>query len=149
MTFTLALDILVAGLLVVTIAYAVVLNRRLGMLRRDKTELEGLAANFGEATMRAGDSIVKLKTTAEELQNRIEKAEALRDDLVFLIDRGDASADRLEEAVRAGRKEGNLVPEPLAKTAAEKPASKGGRKEVAMATSQAERELLKALHSTR
>ena len=65
MTFTLALDILVAGLLVVTIAYAVVLNRRLGMLRRDKTELEGLAANFGEATMRAGDSIVKLKTTAE------------------------------------------------------------------------------------
>ncbi len=37
--FSLALDVLVAVLLVITIGYAMVLNRRLGRLRRDKSNL--------------------------------------------------------------------------------------------------------------
>jgi len=40
---SLMLDILIAVLLVVTIVYAIILNRRLGNLRRDREELEQLA----------------------------------------------------------------------------------------------------------
>ncbi|MDP1910481.1 MAG: DUF6468 domain-containing protein [Hyphomicrobium sp.] len=103
MTFALLLDILVALLLAVTIGYAVVLNRRLAGLRRDKGELESLAASFGQATLRAEESIGRLKKTAGELQELTAKADTIRDDLAFLIDRGSAAADRLESLVRQAR----------------------------------------------
>ena len=103
MPISLTLDILVAILLVVFIVYAMVLNRKLGLLRRDKTELEKLATTFGDSTLRAEDSIRNLKTTADDLQARIAKAQALADDLAFLIDRGSSAADRLEETVRVAR----------------------------------------------
>jgi hypothetical protein len=112
MPFSLALDVLVAVLLVITIGYAMVLNRRLGRLRRDKSELEKLAATFGQATARAEESIGKLKKTADALKGRIDNAQALRDDLAFLIDRGSSAADRREETVRAARKEGDPRPPP-------------------------------------
>ena len=146
MTFSLALELVVAVLLVVTIAYAVVLNRRLGALRSDKSELENVAASFGEATLRAGESITKLKTTADKLQERIDKAQSLRDDLVFLIERGGQAADRLEETVRAARKEGDIGPRvtPVAESTEEE---KGEIEETTPIKSEAERELLKALQS--
>ncbi len=52
MPFSLALDVLVAVLLVITIGYAVVLNWRLGRLRHDKSDLDKLAATFNKATQR-------------------------------------------------------------------------------------------------
>lgn len=110
MPVSLILDVLVAILLVIFIAYAMVLNRKLGMLRRDKTELEKLAATFGDSTVRAEDSIRNLKSTADDLQVRIAKAQALADDLAFLIDRGSSSADRLEEAVRVARDTAATLP---------------------------------------
>ena len=144
MSFSLVLDVLVAGLLIVTISYAVMLNRRLGSLRRDKAELEKLAAGFGEATARAEESIGKLKATADDLRGRIDKAQALRDDLAFLIDRGGSAADRLEETVRAARNEGRVAPKP----APRKKAKDDGNADVEP-KSEAERELLKALQSAR
>ncbi len=144
MPFSLALDVLVAVLLVITIGYAMVLNRRLGNLRRDKAQLERLAATFGEATARAEESIGKLKTTADALRERIDNAQALRDDLAFLIDRGGSAADRLEETVRAARKEGGSRPRPALKKAV---AAEGNGK--IKPKSEAERELLKALQAAR
>jgi ABC-type transporter Mla subunit MlaD len=87
------------------IGYAVTLNRRLGSLRQDKSELQKLAASFGGATMRAEEGIDRLKNMTDALQHRIDKARALHDDLTFLIDRGDTAADRLEETVRKIRQE--------------------------------------------
>ncbi len=144
MPFSLALDVLVAVLLVITIGYAIVLNRRLGRLRRDKSQLERLAATFGQATARAEESIGKLKNTADSLKERIDNAQALRDDLAFLIDRGSSAADRLEETVRAARKEGVSRPRPGLK----KPAEAHGNGEISP-KSTAERELLKALQAAR
>ncbi len=144
MPFSLALDVLVAVLLVITIGYAMVLNRRLGRLRRDKSELEKLAATFGQATARAEESIGRLKKTADTLKERIDNAQALRDDLAFLIDRGGSAADRLEETVRAARKEGGSRPRPVLKKAA---AAEGNGKIKPRST--AERELLKALQAAR
>lgn len=103
MPYSLIVDILVAGLLVVTIGYAVRLNKRLGMLRRDKGELEKLAATFAESTVRADDSLGRLRATADMMQRQIDSAQALHDDLAYLVDRGEKAADRLEDAVRYSR----------------------------------------------
>lgn len=112
MPYAFILDVLVAVLLVVTIIYAVMLNRRLARLRKDKDELEALARTFGEATARADDSIGTLRNTADALDQRIEKAQALRDDLVFLMDRGGSVADRLEDSVRSARDDLGMGPSP-------------------------------------
>lgn len=144
MSMSLVIDIVVAILLVVTIGYAVVLNRRLGILRRDKEELKKLVAGFGEATVRAEESIGKLKNTTDGLHDSIDKAQALRDDLVFLIDRGGSAADRLEEMIRSARDETGVGPRP--------PAAASGADDLEKAAeskSQAERELLKALQAVR
>ncbi|MBL6942597.1 MAG: hypothetical protein ISR53_10610 [Rhodospirillales bacterium] len=103
MTLSLAFDIAFAGLLVITIGYAIVLNRKLGNLRRHKEELERLALTFSQSTARADDSIQRLKSSTDVLQKGIEKAQGLRDDLSFLIDRGTLAADRLEVGVRGTR----------------------------------------------
>ena len=149
MSFSIALDIIVAVLLAITIGYGVVLNRKLGNLRSFKTELESLSSKFGDATARADDSVGKLKKTANGLHDSIDKARSLRDDLVFLIDRGDSTADRLEGVVRAARKDSPAVPEAAAEDSAH---DNGGTEKDdggILPRSDAERELLKALQSTR
>lgn len=158
MPFGLILDIIVAILLVVTICYAVMLNRRLGKLRRDKEELNELARTFGDATVRADEAISKLQATAEVLEERISKAEQLRDDLVFLAERGGTTADQLEQLVRQARDEIGVVPKPRPPEPAAVPKQIGietrDEAEAAAAAetddeprSEAERALLKALRS--
>ncbi|MBI2586235.1 MAG: hypothetical protein HYW28_10275 [Rhodospirillales bacterium] len=150
MPYSLIVDILVAILLVVTIGYAIVLNQRLGRLRRDKAQLERLAASFGESTTRAEESILKLKKTAELLQERIDKAQALRDDLAFLIDRGGQAADSLEDLVRVTRETVGVKPRASHHAAAEpspRPSAAPARPEEDDGRSQAERELLRAIRS--
>ncbi len=103
MSYSLLIDVVVALLLVVTIGYAVRLNKRLGALRRDKAELEKLASTFAESTIRADDSLGRLRQTADMMQQQIDRAQGLHDDLAFLLDRGEKAADRLEEVVRDSR----------------------------------------------
>ncbi len=97
------IDVVVALLLVVTIGYAIRLNKRLSMLRRDKAELEKLAVTFAESTIRADESLSRLRSTADQMQQQIAAAQGLHDDLVFLLNRGEKAADRLEDAVRVSR----------------------------------------------
>lgn len=149
MTLSLILDLVVAGLLVVTIAYAVLLNRRIGTLRRDKSELQALALNFAESTARAEDSIGRLKKTADELKGRVSEARSLRDDLAFLTDRGGSTADRLEEVVRAARKEAPTTPANVSKKPARVPESADERDDPPTVESDAEQELIRALQSAR
>lgn len=116
MQLALILDILLAVLLIITIGYAWVLNKRLGNLRRDKGELEKMALNFHTATDRAEESIVRLNVNVEVLQDSIKKSELLRDDLIYLSERGTAAADRLEIAVLAAMDEAGVSPAPARKT---------------------------------
>lgn len=101
------LDVAIILLLVPTIIYAVILNRRLSALRNSRDELAKVVGNFNEATMRAEAGIPKLKKATLEannaLQERVEKAHSLRDDLAFMIERAEEMADRLDGSVRAGR----------------------------------------------
>lgn len=107
MTLTLIADALVASLLVATIGYVSLLNRRLGVLREDKAKLEELIRGLTAASESARAGIAGLKDAAgeigKELQKRVAAGQALREDLTYLIERGGSVADRLEGTIRARR----------------------------------------------
>lgn len=127
MDYKLVLDLIIAVLLAATIAYAAVLNSRLGQLRKNRDELARMVASFNDATMRAEAGIPKLKRASEEasatLIERVEKAQSLRDDLAFMIERADAMANRLEGSVREARTEVKPMPAPAATTGSGVPMS--------------------------
>jgi hypothetical protein len=142
MTLALAGDLIVAVLLIIAIAYSAVLNRRLALLRGDKAELQTLVEGLAKTTASAGAGVATLKAAAEtighELEARRAKAEALRDDLSYLIERGNTAADRLEASIRAQRdtaRPAETAPSPTPIAAA--------------APSRAERDLLRALAGRR
>ncbi len=93
LNFSMILDALVAVLLVTTIAYPAVLNRRIAGLRAGRAEMQALIADLTAATAKAEDGVRGLKLASEEqgtqLQQHLDQAKALRDDLSFLLDRGD------------------------------------------------------------
>tara|TARA_Y100001960_G_C14728363_1_gene856116 strand:- start:1129 stop:1626 length:498 start_codon:yes stop_codon:yes gene_type:complete len=105
MPLSLVLDILLALLLAVTIGYAIILNKRLEALRSDKDELRRLAGDFAETTKSAEIGISELRSKSDILDGSIKRAESLRDDLVFLMERGNSTADRLENVLRDLREE--------------------------------------------
>jgi hypothetical protein len=107
--FSMILDIVVAGLLGVTIAYAALLSRRLGALRNDKAQLEALVQSLDASSTRANIGIAALKEAAEEigrtLQQKIEQGQGLRNDLNYIVDLGGGIADRLEKSIRSNRED--------------------------------------------
>lgn len=167
MDWKIILDLLVSVLLIATIVYAVTLNQRLTQLRKNRDEMAKIIVSFNDATVRAESSIPKLKKAAEDagmaLQERVEKAHSLRDDLAFMIERADTMANRLENAVRSARTEVRPQVANQAGAAASRPGSGSGQGSraatVAAAAaasevdvderSEAERELLRALQSMR
>jgi glutamine synthetase type III len=160
MDYKLILDVIVAILLAATIGYAATLNGRLRQLRKNRDDLARLVAAFNDATQRAEAGIPRLRRVAEEagqaLQERVEKAQTLRDDLAFMIERADAMANRLEGTVRTARSEARPSPAPAAgRPAAYRPPAAAAPTEVSYdddegdGRSEAERELLRALQSVR
>lgn len=99
-----ALDGLMAVLLAITIGYAAMLNRKLAAWRNDKAELEKLIDRFNRAAQHADIGISALKEASEatgrELSQATAKAQSLRDDLAFLIERAEPIADRMTEQSR-------------------------------------------------
>jgi phage-related tail protein len=109
-TFSLIFDGVLAALLTATIAYAVILNRKLTELRQSRGEMERLIAEFAEATQQAEQGVGVLRERADEAQatldervsaaeSRLDEARKLADDLAFMLDRGGKLADRLEMGV--------------------------------------------------
>ena len=136
------LELALSGLLLATLFHAMRLERALGVLKRDRTALEALVAGFNASTSQAETSIGRLRQAADgagrDIAQRIDTATTLKDDLAFLIERGDRLADRMEHLVRQGR--------PLA---APVPALAEIAEPEARLRSQAERDLLQALRMAR
>lgn len=145
---SLLLDGLVAVLLVATIAYAALLNRRLGILRKGKEELREIVNSFDTAMTRIETGLGKLKQagnpTSGELKELVAEARALRDELSFLLDRGGALADRLEKSTKVRSRNGNGRPRPASEGRYQQPRQGAGSE-----ASVAAQELLAALRSTR
>ena len=105
--FTLVFDAMIIVLLVITIIYAIILNRRLEAFRNAKDEIQAVVTEFSGAMAQAEQGMATLKEVADvggdALQNAVERATRLADDLAFLKDKGDATADRLEDLVTRSR----------------------------------------------
>lgn len=104
MDFAFYLDLLMIVLLVATIVYAIILNRKLAAFRRSREDMQNFLTAFNAANERAESSITALRDMAEQsgekLREDIEKASALNEDLTFMVDRGESIANRLEKAAR-------------------------------------------------
>ncbi|WP_419902502.1 DUF6468 domain-containing protein [Kiloniella sp.] len=105
----LGFNILVAILLIATIVYAAILNKKLDALREAKAEMEGLIHSFAETTMKAEQSLAEFKAHASNtgvgLEKNTSKADGILSDLSYLVDRAEVVADRLEGDLGLARKQ--------------------------------------------
>jgi hypothetical protein len=101
------LEVILLLLLSATLFYALRLERALGVLKRDRTTLEELVAGFNGATHQAQQGVDRLQEAADgagkQMARQIETVTALKEDLLFLTERGERLADRLDQLVRQGR----------------------------------------------
>lgn len=120
----LTLNVIMVALLVATIAYCWLLNRRIQVLQDSKSELAHLLRHFDESTQRASESIIALQTASkkigENIQARIDKANFLLDDLSFMIEKGNKMANQMEASLAVGRARNKVISE----HAEDKPATK-------------------------
>lgn len=127
MELSLVLDVVIAALLVATIVYAAILNRRLQGLRANKADFEAMIGEFNEATRRTEGSIQALRLaadqTAKALSVQVERGQALRDELAFLTNRADGAADRITGGGSSSKPDApSARPEVAAYTASPRPA---------------------------
>jgi hypothetical protein len=159
------LDILLVVLLTATLFHAVRLERALGVLKRDRVALQELVASFDASTRAAETGIERLHAATEgpgrQIQRLIESGKTLKEDLTFLVQRGEGLADRLDESIRTTHTARPMPETPAARSpyASQLESAEPSRRRVqggsaAQETepkvrSQAERDLLKALRMVR
>jgi hypothetical protein len=145
-------DLTIVTLLIVTIAFAAVLNRRLSGWRQDRTQFERVIAQFNEAASRAETGVERLKAASEQtgktLQQAVTKGQSLRDDLAYLIERAEPLADRITGSVRAARTRRD-EPAPAASALAQKVEAAEREMDANDKRARAKRELLRALAALR
>ena len=133
-------------LLVPTIFFTYRLNASLKVLRENQSSLAKLVQSLNDATFKAENSIPKLKSVTEisstGLKEVIASAKTLKDDLMFINERANSLADRLEHVIKDGR---SLPDAPKNKSAARERETAPINPEDERAL--AELELLKALRS--
>lgn len=121
-----AIEVVVAGLLVLTIAYCIVLNRRLTRLRADEEMLRGTIAELITATEIAERAILGLKATASDCEKslgaRLLKAEAMSHDLDRQVTAGSEIVRRIGAIVGAASP-GPALPAPAMPPAVDMPLS--------------------------
>ncbi|MBE6468235.1 MAG: hypothetical protein E7004_06585 [Alphaproteobacteria bacterium] len=100
-------DIVIIALLIPTIIYAYSLNKSLNALRQNQKSLAQLVSALNEATFKAENSIPKLKSVTEHssegLKEVVDNAKELKNDLLFINERADSLADRLENVISSSR----------------------------------------------
>jgi len=140
------LEAVLVLLLAATLFHALRLERALGVLKRDRAVLEDLVTSFNASTRQAETGIEQLRIAADgagrQMARQIETVLRLKDDLVFLLERGETLADRLDSLVRAGRPLGSEALRPIQ-------AVDDDQADLPRVRSQAERDLLKALRMAR
>ena len=119
--FEIIINIAIIALLIPTIIFAYRLNRSLTALRENQNSLAKLIGALNDATNKAENSIPKLKSatehSSEDLKEVVDSAKTLKDDLLFINQRADSLADRLEQVIHDGRN--NLKEEKKNKTSAQ------------------------------
>jgi len=148
MSLMVFLDIVVAILLVVAIGAAIVLNRRLAAFRAARNDFEQFVERFNTAAARAEAGVNALKMTSDAtgrvLQQTVVRAQALRDEIAFLVERAEPMVDRLSTAHRAAAEAVRPRPAPVAAAPVQSPPPAAN-----VAASSSDADLLKTLSSLR
>lgn len=88
----LILEFVVAGLLMVTVGYCVVLNGRLKRLRSSQDDMRRVIVDLNHATTTAENAIAGLRVTAQEAESRLgdklHKAKLLTHNLALFVEHG-------------------------------------------------------------
>lgn len=104
---SLILDVVIVVLLGLTIVYAARLSLQLKRLRDSKSDLDRVVRDLVKNLDRADRAIAGLKEAARDsgadLQDSIDKAVGITDELEVMVNSGDRLAARLEGLVDAGR----------------------------------------------
>ena len=113
---SLLIESLVAVLLVLTIGYCLILNRRLKRLRADESSLRATIAELVTATTVAERAIEGLRTTVTDcdatLGERLRNAERISADLSRDLRRGDEIITRIQR-IAVAAKTPKAEPEPI------------------------------------
>ena len=103
----LIINLIIIVLLIPTIIYAYNLNKNLAELRHNQKSLAQLVSALNEATFKAENSIPKLKSATEHssegLKEVVDSAKEIKNDLLFINERADSLADRLENVISNSR----------------------------------------------
>lgn len=104
----------VSILLIAVIVFAIKLNRRILALRTQESELKEMIGQFNEAAIQAELSASHLKVAGTDsernLRATIERAQAMRDDLSFMIERGGNMSDRVIRSIARSRERPPTAP---------------------------------------
>ncbi len=145
------LELVLVGLLAITLVHAIRLERALRNLRQDRAALGEAISGFDDSARQAEAGIGRLHMasadTAQLLAQQLAQGGSLKDDLAFLIERGEAIADRLDGLVRTSRALGP-APAPVVVASASSPLAASASPPAppgSKVRSQAERDLLLAL----
>ncbi len=111
------LELILCLLLALTLAYCMVLERRLAEVRRGQQGLKALIRDLNGAIGKAGEALVALKAASEgaarTLDGRTKHARALADELALITASGERIAERFDRvapaARAAGRPDGGLT----------------------------------------
>ena len=142
------LELVLVGLLALTLVHAIRLERALHTLRSDRAALGEAISGFDSSTRQAELGIGRMQAIATEsaqlIGKRVEQASTLKDDLAYLSERGEALADRLDALIRAAKiaSPAAAYPSPEPRPSPAAPAEPAVK-----VRSQAERDLLLALRS--
>lgn len=131
------INIIVILLLVPTIIFALLLNKRLKVLRNSKADLSRLIEAFNDATSKAEAGIPRLKQAVDsaggDLKEQIRRAQNLHDDLKYILERAEQTLAQFDEkksymnsmasasvntapAYKPQKQEPNFVRQPIAET---------------------------------
>jgi hypothetical protein len=156
MTLSLIIDFIMAILLLSTIGFAIRLNKRLSTIHDSREKLQKLADDFTSSFAYAENSIVALQKVASDMSHKLEDqskiAQKLRDELNFLVDRGEVVASTLEDNIRKARNTSVATPKPseeLRVSQALKAARTQGLNEPEPSTNHEAQDILRALKSMR
>ena len=115
-----AIEALVAVLLAVTIAYCILVNRKLVQLRSDQSELKMIVRDLHAATGQAEQAIKGLRqnaqTAEESLGGLLETVRSLDEQLTGSIDQGEVLLSKLSIVTRSYRERSRAASNGTSKT---------------------------------
>jgi hypothetical protein len=125
--YGLVIECLVAVLLLLTIGYCMVLNRRLARLRADEGSFKATIAELVSATASAERAIAGLKMTVRDCDNtlgeRLRLSETVGETLADELSRGEQLLSRIARIVAAAHESRRPAVEPEANENEQQPAN--------------------------